>query len=165
MELTTTERWILWNQFTILAALDAESAEYYERAKTAIENGFTTAYAWYCGFLTEEVPREVCEEVLEILDMFKAIDNARPDASELDGDDAWQLEFRGFDFDSENAHFSFARFLILQEDKWPEHANAGDSLNSHAPMLDGYRRMLRRWESMGSPEALTEDQLRELAGL
>lgn len=91
MELTTTERWILWNQFTILAALDAESAEYYERAKTALENGFTTAYAWYCGFLTEEVPREVCEEVLEILDRFKAIDNARPDASELDGDDAWQL--------------------------------------------------------------------------
>ncbi len=161
MKLTRIERWILTNQMEILAHVDPENADHYEKAREVLTSGYTLAYGWYCPPLEEELSEEACQEVMDILDMFRAIKRAT--AAGLPAEvEEWELEFHGFDGNNEAEQVGFARFLI-EDGRWQEHADAGDGLNSHGPTLDRYRGMLRRWRLGGRGFDLAEGDLVEIA--
>ncbi len=146
MLLTKVERLILANQFRILELLDPENAEGYSIKQKILHEGFMLEYDnLLLGY--DEVPEEVCREVTDILDMFRALFCAiklHPKAAI----NKKHAKFQGFDGNNEELHLAYARFLIEDLNHWEE--SKLPDLNSHRQVLGRYRAMLRHW--METPE-------------
>jgi uncharacterized protein YfbU (UPF0304 family) len=114
---------------------------------------------------------DLANEVATILSMWSSLehgwkelpaaDRARVAKTvELYGKD---LKFRGFDGNNETAHFSVARFMIDDMKRFKEFK--GRDLNSHMPLVEGYRRMLvpyRKAMSAMMGASMTADQIIEV---
>jgi len=93
-------------------------------------------------------------EVANILDMWRIIEASYNDLTPSDKKRIAQeaqpfgknVAFRGFDGNNEDEHFSIARFMINDLERFEEFN--GRDLNSHTPMLKRYRRMLHAFEPM-----------------
>jgi uncharacterized protein YfbU (UPF0304 family) len=157
--MTNLERLILANQFQILAVIRKDD-EYLKLAKVA-ERGFTGQYDLLFAGLSREVAPNICDEVADILDMYRALTHgyeALPDKGIIPQE---RTTFYGFDANNEGEHLAYARFLIEDLGYWKESSGAGDGLNSHCPTLDRYRRMVVRWkESANIRELSAADLLR-----
>jgi uncharacterized protein YfbU (UPF0304 family) len=140
-----------------------------------IEGEQTWALHWkYPGipFEPKETPRLV-DEVRDILEMWWLIESTY---DKLGATDRQQIEtavgsrgkhpkFPGFDGDNEGEHRRIARILINDLDQYTGLKERGDGLNSHMPVLDGYRRMLRILGPMRGaigPDGLSAGQLIEI---
>lgn len=93
-------------------------------------------------------------EVVDIMDMWDFIESGYAKLSksakasiEKDADPFGKyVRFSGFDGNNESSHLSIARFLV--DDLKRFSIFEGRDLNSYAPLLDSYRRMLRVFEPM-----------------
>jgi uncharacterized protein len=149
LELTRTERWILANQFRILELLDSESADHYANAREVLESGFELSYERYAQRINANTMNQAeGQEVLQILDMFSALERCYKDPPEKPDVEERQVRFSGFDGNNEIAQLGYAGFVIEREGRFRELADHGDHLNSHAPLLGAYRRMLAVWEQL-----------------
>lgn len=150
MKLSREQRWMLANQYLILEKLYPEDAEHYAKAREVLESGFELSYDWYIPHIAERtMAPEEGKEVLDILDMFSALERSyRQLAENPAGVSERDVTFAGFDGNHETEQLSYAHFLIKKEGKWRELADHGDHLNSHAPLLSVYRRMLRVWREL-----------------
>ena len=92
--------------------------------------------------------QRVLSEVVDILDMWSFIESAY---TRLPQDERAQIEvaaepfgknvaFRGFDGNNESEHLGIARFLIGDLDRFD--IFKGRDLNSHAPIMGAYKRIL-----------------------
>jgi uncharacterized protein len=125
----------------------------------AIHSGNTWALKWkYPGILSEgdDDNSPTVHEVVDILAMWDMIEYSY---RELSPEDKKRVEteaapfgrhvqFRGFDGNNEGEHMSVARFLIDDLDRFADFK--GRDLNSHAPSLDTYRRMLAAFTPLRS---------------
>lgn len=151
MELTEGERWILSNQFEILKrSAEPHEIEYLDQAKKVVELGYALLYDEYSQHIHEEMPRRNCQEVVDILNMFRTLkyryEELESKPSNIEPSD---VEFEGFDGNNESQMYAFARFFVLEMEHFGEIAEyRNDDLNSHSPKLDGYRAMLRAWKSI-----------------
>ncbi len=154
MNLSREQRWMLANQYLILEKLYPENADHYERARAVLEEGFELNYDDYIPHIYERTMSEdACKEVLDILDMFSALERSYRQLPEKPaGVSEHDVTFLGFDGNHETEQLGYARFLIEKEGKWQELAGHGDHLNSHGPFLDSYRRMLRVWQELPTEE-------------
>lgn len=162
MELTRTERWILYNQYRIIELLtDDEHEENRAReAQTVLKDGYTTLYRTYCPAYDDGVSEDLCREVFDILNLFRIMKFSNT------GVDPKRLRFPGFDGNDETELkcLSFAKFFCdeLEEKRYPE-IERPDDFNSHMPMLDAYRAMLAEWRRMRSPGLnLTKEQVERI---
>jgi len=154
--LTVVERQILALQHRILARLvgddgnreDGDTAYQFDRA-AVLESGFSQEYWVEFAGIEPELSKAECGLVMDVLDMFRALHLS---VSVLDADAIPErlrplLEFSGFDLNDplEGAMLAYARYLIGQG-KWTTLADVfsedNDHGNSHAALLDAYRRML-----------------------
>lgn len=152
MELTEAERWILSNQFEILKRLsEPEEAEEFALDREVVECGYSLLYNDSSMHIYPATPQEVCQEVVDILDMFRALQRCYAESDEKPAINKHDIEFLGFDGNNESTMFSFAKFFMLRMDRFEELAESlkGD-LNSHMPMLQKYRPMLQLWKSLPS---------------
>lgn len=163
MNLSPQERLILSNQYRILALLDKRNAESYEESAAIVENGYEIAYDWLAPSIDAPVSAEVCQEVIDILNLFRYFAQAADRENQRLGP---RLTFHGFDGNNEGEHYSFASFLVRQQGKWPDLLLGRPTwdLNSHRPVLGDYQNMLRRWREHGGPTQLTMSQATEIAG-
>jgi uncharacterized protein YfbU (UPF0304 family) len=109
---------------------------------------------------------DACKEVLDILDMFSALERSyRQLAEKPAGVSECDVTFFCFDGNHETEQLSYASFLIEKEGKWQELADHGDHLNSHGPFLDSYRRMLRVWQQLPTERKyeLSADDIQRIA--
>ena len=146
MKLSRTERWMLANQYRILAALDPAHAARYSDCVVALEKG----YAKVIDRMAEHVSRDdtdhkESDEVDEILTMFDSIQRAYRVLEDAYGIDPAQLQFPGFDAKTEGDCLGYAKFL-LEREHWPENLSAARDLDTGTPMLRQYRRMLDEWK-------------------
>lgn len=149
MQLSRTERWMLANQYKILEALYPDEAAYYEKSRTALERGYEMEYPWLCEHIYEEtLSVEECREVLDILEMFSNLKYSYEKLQDKSGIDEYRISFSGFDGNNEGAYLDYADHYCNREDdiRYPELGFPKD-LNSHAPLLGGYRRMLEEWRT------------------
>ena len=157
---------MLANQYRILEKLYPEEADHYERAREVLERGFTLNFDDYIPHIYERTMSEdACKEVLEMLDMFSALERSyRHLPKKPDGVSERDVTFLGFDGNHETEQLSYASFLIEKEGKWRELADHGDHLNSHAPLLGSYHRMLEVWEEFPMEEKyeLSADNIRQI---
>lgn len=154
--LSKTERLQLVNQYRILQAVHADDdylSKQYKRLEEIFERGYVDMYHEAFNDLWEELSPELTEEVLNILDMHRAMlwslgQNPNPK-------DVERVKFHGFDGNNESQQLGFAKFFTRDGDKYKEL----QIFNSHHPTLQRYRKMLAEWKRMGRKPNLTKDQI------
>ncbi len=161
--LSKLERLQLINQLRILERLYPDDADYYGRHRTALEEGYTLHYDWLFEHLYDELPVDDCREVLNILDMYRAITYSYKGLQETQKKQipqAW-LEFRGFDGNEEAHRVGYVRYFVVQLERYQELKYGKDDadFNSHMPTLGKYRAMLREWHDRHARHELTADDL------
>jgi uncharacterized protein len=163
--LLRVNRWMLYNQFEILRLLhktihEPGNAEDYERQQQIISRGYEWNYSQISQHIDDPMEYGDGEEVITILDMYRAIHNACAQGVDCSDIDSFYRKFRGFDGNYETAYYSFARFIIEDEGRFSESGpNKNFDLNSHSPMLPKYRRMLREWKLSEAQHSLTKDDI------
>jgi len=122
--------------------------------KQAIYSNNTWALSWelpvMAGDSLEPTPPEV-SLVVDILDMWSFVEAAyerfnETEKSELEakaGPLSNHVEFVGFDGNNESQYLSIANFLTKDMKRFTRFADR--ELNSHCPVIDGHRRMLREF--------------------
>ena len=121
MELSKKERLAFIYQLRILEALYPDEAAEFANHRTALENGYVLHYDWMAEYLSEEMSEAECREVLDILDMYRAITFS---INKLDKNDALHkhrlAKFPGFDGNNEGRQMSYARYYIVDLDRYSE---------------------------------------------
>lgn len=154
MELSKLERINLINQFLILERLYPDEAEYYSRHRKALEEGYVLHYKWIFEHLHPEMSESECREVLDILEMYRAITWAYFDAHNTKQVDDHKYRFSGFDGNEESEQLAYASYFIVDLDRYSElnYDKEFPSFNSHCPMMPKYRAMLDEWNKIGKPQ-------------
>ncbi len=160
MKLTRVERWMLSNQFRILAALYPKERDWYDEKREAIESGYELHYNPEHIFSDEEVTtEEECREVIDILAMFDGLRLSYKKLADKSGVEKSGIRFGGFDGNNETKQMGYARyFCSLGEGRFKEVVKGVD-FNSHAPTLWHYRPMLREFKAIGKAMDLTKDEI------
>jgi uncharacterized protein YfbU (UPF0304 family) len=147
VQLTDAEKLILIMLSNIQQHLKIEGGVDPKFVQSAINSGNTWALKWeYPGiFGVTETPREVVEEVVDVLEMWSFLESSYERLSDRDKTlvetDAGNVRFRGFDGNNEGDHMSAARFFVDHLERFQEFR--GRDLNSHTHSIDRYRRMLK----------------------
>jgi uncharacterized protein YfbU (UPF0304 family) len=166
MQLDKKDRLIIANQLKILERLYPEEASYYAQHRTAVENGYSLHYSWLVENFYDEMTEAECREVLDILDMYRAVTFSYKKIEDPSGIEDYWLKFRGFDGNNESKQFSYVQYFITDLGRFEElkyEAEYAD-FNSHMPTLEKYRRMLSHWSANGKSFDLSKAELKELLG-
>ncbi|QZA81090.1 YfbU family protein [Deefgea piscis] len=153
MEISKKDRLILINQYRILAKLDNEDAEFYNEAIDILENGYAIFYNQIIGGISDEMSEIDGKFVLNILDLYRAIEDLKRTTKDHELINHRYSIFPGFDGNNETEHMSFCRFLIQKQNKFIEQQQymvKNDNLNSHIPMIDKYTRMLEKSKELNN---------------
>lgn len=159
MNLNRTERWILANQYRILAALYPK--EGYDRVHIALEHGYAAAIAQLSDHIypdEDTLSLQECSEVLNIMSTYEALQRSRKaleDPGDIDVDD---VRFEGFDGNNEAKYMGYAQYVIEQEHRFT-YLDREEGLNSHMPLLGDYRLMVDQWQQLGRRYNLTRDEM------
>ena len=136
---------------------------------SAITGGNLWALGWrHDGLLNNsETPRNVVSEVVDFLDMWRFLEDARAKLKPKErarikesGVRFASVEFLGFDGNNELDHMSAARFLIDDLERFTHFK--GRELNSHIQVVGSYRSMYRIFEGLRPTLAdreLTADEI------
>ncbi|MED4135734.1 YfbU family protein [Priestia megaterium] len=172
MKLSRVERLIISNQFKILEKLYPEEREYYEVDRKAIEQGYEIHYEEIIGNVIneEELSEEASREVLDILDMYRAITfsyNRLEEEDKVEIGEKYDVKFKGFDANDpeEIKLLMYTRYFIIDKDRYQElvyNAKYPD-FNSHSPKLSKYRKMLALFKSYNEFD-LSKEQIIKLLG-
>lgn len=160
MWLTRAERWMLYNQFLILAKLYPEDAASYQEMREIVEQGYELNYKDICGHIVGDddvISTDECMEVLDILDMFRGLNYTYEALGDKAGIDHALIQFGGFDGNEESKYLSYTHFLVVRQNKYAEQAR-GD-FNSQFPMLEHYRRMVAEWKASSDKYHLTKEDV------
>jgi hypothetical protein len=165
MELTKFERIQLINQFKILEKLYPEEAKYYSEHRQALQEGYQLHYKWIFDGLWEEMDEEQCKEVLNILDMYRAITdsyNRLDDKTGIEGQ--YWLKFKGFDGNNESHLMSYCQYFIIDLQRYEELTYGAEfpDFNSHMPSIEKYRKMLEVWNSLNVKNHLPVNTLKNI---
>lgn len=155
MQLTLVERLTLRNQFEILARLGDDGRPYAEWIEI-LEQGHALLYGeMFSDLDADGVDPADAREVLDILDVFRALDEAKERGVTIPASASGRDQFAGFDANTEPRHYAFARFVIEVQGRYAESSHA----NSHRPTLSGYRELVRRWADIGKAFPLDASQV------
>lgn len=160
MELTKKERLSFIYQLRILEALYPDEAVDFANHRTALENGYALHYSWMAEHISNEMSESECRQVLDILDMYRAISFSLSKLPDSDSLKTSRLAiFPGFDGNNEGAQMSYARYFIVDLERYAELNSSGyPRFNSHTPMLSIYEDMLSRWRSLPNKFELSREQ-------
>ena len=156
VNLTNVERLALANQYQTLQAVnkdDQHLVDYYHRLEEIFRRGYVQLYHEAFSSISEELPLEISEETLTILELHRALLwslGEKPDPRDIE-----RVKFNGFDANNEGDHLSFAKFFTQDRDKFQELR----VFNSHHPNLPRYRKMVAEWERMQKSFRLTRPQI------
>jgi uncharacterized protein YfbU (UPF0304 family) len=168
MELDKKERLQFSYMLKILEKLYPEEQEYYATNRKAIEEGYELHYSWLTEHLYDGLTKEECREVLDILEMSRAIIfsfKAIKEPKELKEED---VMFKGFDGNNETMLMAYAEYFIEDLGRYQELKESnGGYYNSHFPTIDRYRAMLHSWNQIAQDEKykMSENVIKELLNI
>lgn len=168
MQLSKLERLTLANQYLILEKLYPEEAKSYKLLRTALEDGYAIHYGNLTEHIYDELSEEDCRFVLDVLSMYRAINDVVTKTENKQIQANYYSKFNGFDGNEETKYYSYCKYYIIDQNRFEElrYGNKTDNLdlNTHTPMIDTYLKMLKRWESMENKRKLNEDQVLDILG-
>ncbi len=166
MILSQTERWILSNQCCILAALYPDETEHLNLTHEVLASGYEYLYDEFSQHIyADTFSAERSDEVISILEMFTVLERSYNNLADQEGLDDFYLKFHGFDGNNEGEERAFARFFCQKMDRFK---GIDADLNSHAPYLGMYRRLLAKYKSVRNvfrERSLSKEQLAEVASV
>lgn len=166
MKLSKKDRVLLINQYKLLAALYKEEEAHYRELIGILENGYEIFYSMIDEWISGDMPTDEGKFVLNILDLYRAIDDLKRSSKSQELANHPYSFFHGFDGNNETEYMGFCRFLIDEQGKFQEQKQyflKNDHLNSHIPMIDKYKRMLEVAENISDIWSMTvEDALKIL---
>ncbi len=164
MDLSIKDRLIIANQLKILEKLYPDEAKDYANHRKAIEQGYKLHYSWLAEGFYGEMSESESEEVIEILNMYRAITFSYQRAEDKEGLDESEIKFRGFDGNDEGKQFAYALYFIVDLGRFTELTGGEEypDLNSGWPSLEKYRQMLETWKQYEDKHSLTIAQIKEL---
>lgn len=155
------DRIILINQYKILAALDTDDRSHYKELIDILENGYSVFYNMIDQWVSDDMPSEDGRFVLDVLDLYRAIEDLKRSTKDAHITSHRYSYFRGFDGNNETEHMGFCRFLIETQGKFQEqkpYLLKNDNLNSHMPMIPKYSRMLQKRKELNIDFSLTSEE-------
>ncbi|HEX2908142.1 MAG TPA: YfbU family protein [Phototrophicaceae bacterium] len=165
MKLTRAERWILSNQFEILARLSGDM-DYYHKMKEVIDCGYELNYDWISDYVYDGdivMSEADCHEVIDTLAMFDSLQQSFEKLTDKTGIDPTSIKFEGYDGNNESKYGNYAQFLMERDGKFGEVLHR-EGFDSHFPMRSRYNQMRQRWdESQNKPFLSKDDILRIIA--
>lgn len=164
MDLSKKDRLIIANQLKILEKLYPDEADYYAKHRKAIEDGYKLHYNWLVENFYHEMSEEECKEVLEILDMYRALTFSYQHLDNKSEIDETEIRFRGFDGNNETSQYSYTQYFIVDLGRFDEltYGAKYSNFNSHCPMLDRYHRMVAVWKQCRDKFNLSKDEIRKI---
>ncbi|WP_426596252.1 YfbU family protein [Pectobacterium brasiliense] len=165
LELTKKDKMFLISQYKILSKLYPEEESHYLELIEILEKGYAIFYSQLERWIDDDMSVENGEFVLNVLDLYRAIEDVKRKSKNSSLIAHPHSYFHGFDGNNEAEYFSFAGFLINKQGKYSEQKDyllKNDSLNSHAPMVWKYTKMLMKWNSINKPYMLTVEQAIEI---
>jgi len=161
MDLSKIERYMIANQLKILEKLYPDEANYYSQHRKAIEEGYALHYSWIFEHIMDGLTIDECKEVLDILDMFRALRDAYERLEDKNIIDFNKIKFIGFDGNYETKYLMYATYFIVDLNRYDELKVKGKypDFNSHVPMIDKYRSMLSKWKDSRNKYELSKDDL------
>jgi uncharacterized protein YfbU (UPF0304 family) len=160
MKLTEPEKLILYNQYLILEKLFPEDEKTYKNAQTILSSGFTSEYDSLIEGFSDDYPEEICQETLDILQMFRSLYNSYYVLEDKSSIKINQVKFQGFDGNEEGKHYNLAKFYLKDEELFEEFKDV--QINSHSNKLAKYRAMLLSWGKYSRYDILTREQIIEI---
>jgi uncharacterized protein YfbU (UPF0304 family) len=157
LKLTKVERVILANQYRLLEVLVPAEAAYFAQRREIVEKGYAIHYSEIDQWFYEEMEPEASREILDILNMFRALS----DAADRKLSVGVNLRFGGFDGNDESSEFGYVTFLVERLQRFTE-INTTE-LNSHWPMMGRYRAMLAEWRECKEKYELTQAEIDRIA--
>ena len=167
MDLSIKDRLIIANQLKILEKLYPEDAKDYSNHRKAIEQGYKSHYSWLIEGFSDEISVAESEEVIRILNMYRAITFSYKKAEDKEGLEESEIKFPGFDGNDEGGQFGYALYFIVDLGRFTELTGGAEypDLNSHGwPSLEDYRKKLEIWNRYEDKHSLTIAQIKELLG-
>lgn len=161
MELSKKDRIFLINQYKILAALYPDESKHYEELISILDNGYQIFYSMVDEWVSEDMPEAEGRFVLDILNIYRIIEDIKRSSNNRNISDHDNSFFRGFDGNNETEYMAFARFLVIEQGKFIEqeaYLVKNDNMNSHSPMVENYKAMVQAWKSLGSKWKLSEEE-------
>jgi uncharacterized protein YfbU (UPF0304 family) len=162
MEMDYWERAKLANQCRILEHLEDDASEGWRKARIIFERGYTRDYSWAMNWVREqETNQQVCDEVVDILEMFSRLEHSYKKLGGVSGVDQDDVRFQGFSGNDEGQHLDYATFLVEEAGKFSRLKN--DVKDSHFPTLHRYRPMLQEYQDQNtSSPALGANAIQEI---
>ncbi|GAB6009888.1 YfbU family protein [Dysgonomonas reticulitermitis] len=174
INLSKQERLSYILQLKILQKLsDPSESSHYENQITALERGFALHYQDIFEILSEEeLSPEDCQEVLDILEMYRGIiysyEGLKREGIEITLKDD-DVKFPGFDGNHEYKQMAYVKYFIDDLDRFSEIQNLSNGYyNSHSGMLRKYKAMLIKWNeynSLPNRYLMNEEQIRKLLSI
>lgn len=168
MQFTKKERLNLINQYKILSKLYPEDLEHYDELREILEDGYEIFYSQVSEWVSQDMPKKEGKFVLDVLDLYRAIEDYKRISKDQKVIDNYYSYFRGFDGNNEGKHMQFARFLIHKQNKFSEqkdYLRKNDNLNSHTPMISTYEKMLSKWIDKGRPWNLNAQDIDDILSI
>ena len=167
INLTLKDRLNLYNQYTILQKLSQiQGNEYgakdYGLKAEIVLNGYIYDYYLLTDGFSDDFLPEDAKLVWDTLNMYSVIylSYDKIDNPKLTKE---QIHFNGFDGNYETRSMSYCRFIINDLGRFTElSGNGHEEYNSHCRCCNKYSVMLEKWEAMGKPYELSEEQIEEL---
>ena len=161
MGLTKKDRLLLINQYKILACLNKEEESHYLELIEILERGYAIFYSSMDEWVSEDMPEEDGRFVLDILDLYRAIEDVKRATKDEKLSKHPYSFFRGFDGNNETQQMGFCRFVIEIQGKFQEqkpYMLRNDNLNSHMQMVGKYSRMLEAAERVPTIWKMSAEQ-------
>lgn len=163
MDLSEKDRLILYNQYRILEKLYPDEEKECQLAQEVLLNGYELEYDELIEMM-RIVPKEVCNEVIDVLQMFRSLFFSYENLKDKSGINEYDVKFQGFDGNEEGKHYSYAKFFIKDKERYEELNDC--EMNSHSNKLDQYREMLGVWRQFERYSShLTKEQILEIISL
>ncbi|TCJ98896.1 hypothetical protein EV694_1328 [Volucribacter psittacicida] len=141
MEMTATQRLILANQYKLMALLDSDNAQKYQRLEIIVRGGF--------GLELKELDKEFsdlseqdCRLVLDTLEMYNALQVSYNHLKDKSAISEHRLTFPGYCAVREKKYLNYLRFITGVEGKYTEFMHCTHGCDSQIPMNEKYRKML-----------------------
>ena len=165
--MTYEQRIIIINQFKILEKLYPDEEKDFSSRRKALEEGYVLHYEMIDpGISKDELSAEECQEILNILNMYRIIKASYNKLDDKTGISIPPKSFPGFDGNNETKRMFYVEYFLHDLERFTElHDDDEDfpDYNTHIESLEIYREMLTKFNSWGSEKHnLSGDRINEL---
>lgn len=156
-----TERLILLNQYRILAEIariqeNQSDADFYDTSAEIISGGYQHEYEEYFR-LGQPPASKTCSDIWSILDLYSTLQYSARESNNQDL--IYKCRFPGFDGNYETDLLGYCRFVLNTLKRFSGLELESADINSHREMIEHYNAQLEKYQEMGNPPILSEEQI------